>query len=282
MLRLNFSTFLLSNLIISAFILSSCSEEGSDGDDMIPDCSMSGLTVSVTDITAVGCETNGSFTLEASGGMAPYEFSPDGTTFSSATIIETTLGGTFTVTVRDDNGCEATTSVTVEVEPGLIELDQITQDAAAGCGTSNGTITITASGGSEPLMYSIDGGELSASSTFSNLESGDHDFRVVDATGCDVEASVYVATGVGYAQAIEGQSESIQAIFTTHCAGSGCHVGDGATKPDWSVEETANNNAASIKSRVVGGSMPPGNPAAFTQEHVDLITCWADDITNRN
>ena len=43
----------------------------------------------------------------------------------------------------------------------------------ANCGESNGRITVTATGGQPPLMYSINGGPPGASNVFSGLPAGE-------------------------------------------------------------------------------------------------------------
>lgn len=53
------------------------------------------------------------YTIKASatGGVEPYEYSIDGTTFQSADTFEDVESGDYTLTVRDANNCTSTTSV---------------------------------------------------------------------------------------------------------------------------------------------------------------------------
>jgi hypothetical protein len=55
------------------------------------------------------------------------------------------------------------------------------------CPTStDGEITVTATGGTGTLEYSLDGGSYQASNVFTSLASGDHTIDVKDANGCIV------------------------------------------------------------------------------------------------
>ena len=53
------------------------------------------------------------FTIKATatGGVGPYEYSIDGTTFQSSDTFDNVESGDYTLTVRDANSCTSTTSV---------------------------------------------------------------------------------------------------------------------------------------------------------------------------
>ena len=63
------------------------------------------LTLDATPTNATCSPTpNGRITLEASGGTAPYQYSNNGTTYQPASQF-TVIDSTYTITVRDANGC---------------------------------------------------------------------------------------------------------------------------------------------------------------------------------
>jgi len=122
-------------------------------------------------------------TVSASGGTAPYT----GTgTFNVG-------AGTYTYTVTDANGCTATTSITV-TEPTLLTTSSSNQ-AATCAGTSNGSITVTFSGGTSPYQVNFNGGGFAAQTsakTYSGLAAGSYTWVVKDANGCEASGTATV------------------------------------------------------------------------------------------
>jgi VCBS repeat-containing protein len=144
------------------------------------------------------------------------------------------------------------------------------QLVAAGCETSNGTITINASGGKEPYSYSLDGGAAQAEEVFPGLSVGDYTALVMDDDGCESSVTVTVLSGVSY-------NDQILPIINTNCAKSGCHDGSNSSIPNWTNLTTVQTNAANIKTRTANGSMPPAGNDALEPAEVQAIACWVDD-----
>ena len=117
--------------------------------------------------------TDGSSTVSASGGTAPY--SGDGTTTGLA-------AGTYTYTVTDANGCTASCSTTV-TEPAALVASCTSTDVSCNGGT-DGSATVSASGGTAP--YTGEG-------TTTGLSAGSYTYTVTDANGCTASCSSTVA-----------------------------------------------------------------------------------------
>ncbi|MCR6639269.1 MAG: gliding motility-associated C-terminal domain-containing protein [Sporocytophaga sp.] len=116
--------------------------------------------------------SSGTATITATGGTAPYT----GTgTFSGL------AAGTHSFPVTDANGCSSTVSVTIG-EPTIVVGSETHTDALCN-GSSDGTVTITATGGTAPY---------SGTGTFSGLSAGTHSFTVTDANGCSSTVSVVI------------------------------------------------------------------------------------------
>ncbi len=69
------------------------------------------LTANIGNITQPTCSApnSGSFTITASNGTTPYEYSVNNGAFALGRVVFTNLSaGTYTITVRDANGCQVT------------------------------------------------------------------------------------------------------------------------------------------------------------------------------
>lgn len=243
------------------------------GDDDQPiDCGTSGLSTSASNIVDATCGLdNGSFGLAVSGGASPFEFSVAGSDFQSlapgTSTIEGVPSGNHTVTVRDGNNCTATVGVNLS-NVNNVAID--TQIEASGCMTSNGTITIEASGGNEPYTYSLDGGASQVENIFSGLVTGDYTALVTDNDGCQTSVTVSVLSGVSY-------NNEIMALITANCAISNCHDGSNNSIPNWTVLTTVQANATNIKSLTSDQRMPPDGRPDLEPSEIQAIACWVDD-----
>ncbi len=93
------------------------------------------LTASILSQTeACFGQSTGTATISAGGGTPPYLYSSDGITFQAGVTLAALSGGTHTITIRDNNACEVTTTVTItetdEFSPGAHNTTDI--DACPG------------------------------------------------------------------------------------------------------------------------------------------------------
>ena len=138
------------------------------------------LTPTITGITCPGTD-DGSITIEASGGVAPYGYSIDGITFQSENTFTGLAAGTYTITIRDSNGPGTLGSIgPIEIsEPVIPEVDITIIE--------NDITIIVGSGGTTPYQYSIDGGDtFTSTNTFTDLNDGAYFILVLDGNGCQV------------------------------------------------------------------------------------------------
>ena len=123
---------------------------------------------------------NGEINVSGSGGSGGLEFSIDGgANFQPTGLFGTLLPGVYTIIIEDDNGCENSVQATVGDLSGLTASEALVHVTCfAG---NNGQATITATGGSLPYQYSIDGGiTWESDSVFSDLIAGDYEIIVKD------------------------------------------------------------------------------------------------------
>ena len=150
---MKFSNFLTPCIcIVMATIFWSCG----DSDPEPVDCAATGPTVTVDNVVDATCGVdNGQVSVTVTGDG--LEFSIAGSSFQSipsgSVTIEDVPSGSLVITVRDANSCTTTASFTID-DINNVALDLDTDDA--GCLTSNGAVTVTASGGVEPYNYSLD------------------------------------------------------------------------------------------------------------------------------
>lgn len=103
------------------------------------------------------------------------------TTYTSV-FTYTPCGSTIPITLTDD--------VTITPAPGSINASTaITQST---CLQANGTVSITATGGSGTLSYSSDNVTFGPNTTFNNLSAGTYTFYVQDQGGCLVSLPTQV------------------------------------------------------------------------------------------
>ncbi|MBX7109031.1 MAG: T9SS type A sorting domain-containing protein [Chitinophagales bacterium] len=149
-----------------------------------------GPTVTATTTAAACGNSNGTITATGLSGTAPLQYSINGVTFQSSGFFGGLTAGSYTVTVKDANGCTSTFSTTV----GNSNAPTVTATTvSATCNTSNGSVTATGSGGTAPLTFSINGFTFQASGLFSGLAPGSYTILVKDALGC-IGATIVAVT----------------------------------------------------------------------------------------
>lgn len=144
-------------------------------------------TTSFSNVTCNGMN-NGTATVTVGGGTPVYTYSwiPSGNTSSVATGLGV---GTHTVIVTDSKSCTITRTVTI-TQPTAFTTSIGSSNAT--CGQSNGSATVTISGGSPGYTYSWTpaGG---TSSVANNLPGGNYTVVVTDVRGCTVALSTTVS-----------------------------------------------------------------------------------------
>ncbi len=124
--------------------------------------------------------SNGSFTINASNGAAPYSYDIGfGTT--NEPVFNNVSGGVYFVTITDANGCQAIEEVTLEETPPITVAMIDIQDAA--CQAATGAFTIVVNTGTAPFSYDIGNG-ISSDSIFTDLAAGSYTITISDANGC--------------------------------------------------------------------------------------------------
>ena len=156
------------------------------------------FTTTKADATCNGSST-GTITVMASGGVVggTYEYSKNGgTTYQSSNVLSGLTAGTYQVVVRNAGGpqCAAAAQAVTIGQPSAIVITTPVATTVTCAGTSNGTITVAASGGTGTLTYSLNGSAFQASNVFSGVMNGTYTVTVKDASACTVSASATVGS----------------------------------------------------------------------------------------
>lgn len=150
------------------------------------------LTLAETANTAATCGlSNGSFTVNAGGGTPAYQYDIGGAQQGSPTF-NGLASGAYNVTVTDANGCTETIVVNIGNAAGPVPVVD-SQTPVTCAGGLNGSVTVSASGGSAPYQFSLDGGPNQASNTFA-VTAGPHTITVTDANGCQGTVNFNIGT----------------------------------------------------------------------------------------
>ena len=156
------------------------------------------LHPALLDLLMVDCfgNSSGSFTVDGSGGTAPYSFALNGNPFQPSGTFDSLPAGSYTLTVRDDSSCLADTVLTL-TEPSPVTIavtDRIDVDCL---GNASGVLSVAGGGGTPGYEYSLDGSPWQASGTFTGLFAGFYTLTVRDSNRCATSVDTLIATPTG-------------------------------------------------------------------------------------
>ncbi|WP_411029371.1 T9SS type B sorting domain-containing protein [Spongiimicrobium sp. 3-5] len=160
-----------------------------------------GISATAAIIDQYTCLQNGSVEAQnVTGGTPPYEYSIDGVNFASGPGAETfgnLTDGTYTITVRDDNGCTFPTN-TVTLDPLNPPSDLTFGATVPTCPALTSNVTVSVVGGNTPFIFEITAPAASAINNgndplFIGLAPGTYTFSVTDDKGCTYNESYTIA-----------------------------------------------------------------------------------------
>ncbi len=160
------------------------------------------LEVADNQLTDVRCfqESNGAATILVAGGTVfpngDYIYNWTGTSgFTQSTNTGTINGlraGAYQVDIRDANGCETSTTFTIN-EPLLLEADIASLINDPICPqASDGTAFIDAKGGTPDYQFFWSNNPTLNDPNASGLSKGNYTVRIVDANGCETSLAIEV------------------------------------------------------------------------------------------
>ncbi|MFZ6011687.1 MAG: SprB repeat-containing protein, partial [Bacteroidota bacterium] len=142
------------------------------------------LVVSGSVTKSITCPSgdDGEITSVGFGGTGPYTYSI-GSGFQGPTNFPNLVSNNYTITIKDANGCTATSASIPLGQPNAIGATFTKTDATC-YGYADGTITVTASGGTAGYTYSKDGTNYQPGNVFVGLAAGSYSITIKDSKGC--------------------------------------------------------------------------------------------------
>lgn len=188
----NFQNGPFSNLAAGSYTLLVKDSQGCTADKVVMIVEPDLLTVSTTVVSQVSCNgaDDGEASITVGGGSVPYSYSLDGTVFNNSLDLTALAPASYTITVRDASGCEATSSFTI-TEPDPLTMSIETSAVLCNSG-SDGSISVNMAGGTAPYTYALDGGTFGSSNKFADLAAGTYSVTVKDSQGCTVTSNTTI------------------------------------------------------------------------------------------
>jgi hypothetical protein len=214
-----------------------------------------GKTITISAATTVAnCTSDGTITVTATGSTGfTYKLNATGT-YQASNSFTGLAAATYTVFVKDTDGCEKSTSATVGSASSVTVTGTSTN--ATNCAAS-GSITVTATGGTG-FTYKLNaGGTYQPSNVFNNLAAGSYIVFAKASGGCEGSASVTVNT------------TNTIAVSASSVASANCSV-------NGTITVTATGSTGFTYKLNAGGTYQPSN--IFTGLAAGAYTVFAKDV----
>lgn len=139
----------------------------------------------------INCDQPGQINFMPSGGTPGYTyFWSNGATSQDIPGLGVGDGGTYTVTVVDNNGCDHVNEVFVDA-PEVLTLQSTELQNVTCNGEATGSFALQTEGGTAPFTFDIGDGAIDENE-FSALSAGDYNVTVVDAGTCQTVLPVTI------------------------------------------------------------------------------------------
>jgi gliding motility-associated-like protein len=241
--------------------------------------------LTTTNTTCFGNSTGGFTASGSAGSGAPYSYTLTAPYQTSSTGVFAGLpAGLYSVSVSDNAGCVATTTVTI-TEPAIVTLTA-TSVSVRCFGTSTGTINLFSGGGTGAYTYSLNGGSPQGGSTYSSVAAGSYIMAVKDANGCTATQTVVVSEPPALTANVSTQNANCSSAngvasatvsggtpgYTYSWTGGGgsSDVTVGLVGGSYTLTATDANGCVVTSPAVIG--ITPGGTAAITAS--SNITCF--------
>jgi gliding motility-associated-like protein len=269
----NATTAIINNLGVGSYTVT-VSDMGNGGLTTTATYTVDGPSSAVSiagGVTAPTClnGTNGSINLNVSGGNPGYTISWDSGISFGQTNPSNLPGGTYCVTVTDQNGCMAENCYTVPNGTGPGGTINATIEDESCDGQNDGVIALSVTGaiGTANYFWSTAPG-VPASSTLNNLSPGTYAVTVLDDASCRTTANFEIdgASAISLQENITDVSCAGEATGVINLTASG---GNGGFSYNWSGPNNFSGNQSLVANLVAG---------QYTVTVTDGNNCTASEI----
>jgi len=148
------------------------------------------LNIATGVITNVLCSSDSTGYLEiiTTGGIGNYNYVWNNLAFQDTSVLNNLPAGNYTVTVKDENLCNAVLSIPItEPSPIVLSVSSLNKPCF---NNNNGSITITANGGTGLLSYLWNTLPSQTTQTASGLSANNYSIEITDENNCSIDTSI--------------------------------------------------------------------------------------------
>ncbi len=139
--------------------------------------------------SSCGAAPDGSAQISVTGGVAPYSYLWDDPMMQTSSNPTGLVAGTYSLTVTDNTGCQATYSTLITSGAGFNTTINVNQSPTCN-GETDGLATVNQTGGTAPFTYLWSNGQTNE--TANGLGAGNYEVTITDAVGCEATQLVII------------------------------------------------------------------------------------------
>lgn len=252
---------LATNLCAGTYTMTVTDDNGCTSSSSVTLTQPTALSASTSSVDLSCFEScDGSASVSVSGGVAPYQYQWDNSTFATTSSFSNECAGTYTVQVLDDNGCQLSETVTIGQPTDIVISANATN---SNCGQDNGQICANVNGGTAPYTYQWNDPNTQTGACALSLFSGCYTFTITDGNACVKDTLLCIND-------IAGPTVTPVSSVDVTCAGAG----------NGSVQFNASGGAGTLSYEIVDGSGTTINTGATTAANLDgdCYTLIATDV----
>lgn len=247
------------------------------------------LNITASLLAAVTCfgGADGQLQATASGGAGTLSYSLDGIDFVNGASFSGLTAGSYSVTVKDHNGCVTQSDAITVTQPARIVPSLTVHDVKC-YGGATGSATLAATGGTGALTYALGGGAYQSTGVFPGLDAGSYEFRIKDQHNCvvDTTGTVGQPPAIGGTAQIErhllcyNDSSGIVSVEATGGVGPYHYAVDGLTFQNQATIGTLHAGTYHVTIRDQNGCRFETAPVTLTQPAVLALEAAAQTAVN--
>lgn len=152
------------------------------------------LEIQLDSLQNINCkgDNTGYLEVSASGGSPAYTFTWNTNPPSTGSTLSEITAGTYGVTIVDVNACSMDTTFSISEPTSTLDLSIDTIIDVECPGMSDGSISVTAVGGSPPYNYQWNTNPVQIGATATNLDPGNYIITVIDSLACEFSLEIEV------------------------------------------------------------------------------------------